>query len=171
VASGHTLPPHPTRSAHYRAHIPRTHTHPTPPILPPIAPHPTLTPPHPIPTSPFLQVKFKKLESPGEEGFTLELLRGHDYDAVTAALAAHLGLDNPDLLRLTCQNGFSQQPQRAAIRYRAPGDLARMLCHSNHATDTLYYETLDLPLPELEQLKTLKVGERGRGGGLGLGRC
>jgi hypothetical protein len=32
-----------------------------------------------------------------------------------------------------------------------------MLCHSNHATDTLYFETLDIPLPELEQLKTLKV--------------
>lgn len=124
------------------------------------------------------QVKFKKLEDPAEEGFTLELARGLDYDAVTAALAEKLGLADPDLLRLTPQNIFSQQPQRLPLNYRCNSDLARILCHSNHTTDTLYYEVLDMPLPQLEALKTLKVrepwapwagGGEGRGAAFGMG--
>lgn len=81
-----------------------------------------------------------------------------DYDAVTSALAKHLGVDNPDLLRLTQQNNFLQQPMRLPLRHRCAHTLDRMLSHSNHPTDTLYYEVLDIPLPQLELLKTLKVG-------------
>ena len=111
-----------------------------------------------------MQVKFKKLEAwATDEGFTLELLRGMGYDEITGELARHLGLASPDLLRLTQQNGFSQQPMRAPLRHRSHSDLARLLSHSNHPTDTLYYEVLDLPLPQLEQLKTLKARARGRG--------
>jgi hypothetical protein len=115
-------------------------------------------------------VKFKRLDAWSQEGegFTLELLKGMGYDDVTAELARHLGLASPDLLRLTQQNGFSQQPMRSAVRYRAVSDLARLLSHSNHPTDTLYYEVLDLPLPQLEALKTLKV-RRGARGFTGLG--
>jgi hypothetical protein len=32
-----------------------------------------------------------------------------------------------------------------------------MLQHAGHAVDTLYYEVLDMPLPQLEQLKSLRV--------------
>jgi hypothetical protein len=32
-----------------------------------------------------------------------------------------------------------------------------MLRHANQSVDVLYYEVLDLPLPQLEQLKTLRV--------------
>ena len=84
-----------------------------------------------------LQVKFKKLEAPGEEGFTLELLRGLDYAAVTAALAQHLGIVDPDLLRLTQHSNFTQQPQRHPMPHRYPGELLRMLTHGHHVSDTL----------------------------------
>ena len=108
-----------------------------------------------------LAVKFRRLEAPdddkGEGAFELELLRTMDYDAVVAALAARLGVADPDLLRLTPQNGFTQQPQRVPLRHRCPHELARVLSHGHHATDVLYYEVLDLPLPQLEALKTLRV--------------
>jgi hypothetical protein len=39
-----------------------------------------------------------------------------------------------------------------------------MLQHAGHVTDTLYYEVLDMPLPQLEQLKSLRVR-----GGDGMG--
>ena len=32
-----------------------------------------------------------------------------------------------------------------------------MLAHYNQQMDTLYYEVVDIPLPQLETLKTLKV--------------
>jgi hypothetical protein len=42
--------------------------------------------------------------------------------------------------------------------------LEHMLRHAGHAVDLLYYEVLDIPLPELEQLKTLTVSTGGVGG-------
>jgi hypothetical protein len=37
-----------------------------------------------------------------------------------------------------------------------------LLRHTNHSVDVVYYEVLDLPLPALEQLKTLRVREDSR---------
>jgi ubiquitin carboxyl-terminal hydrolase 7 len=42
-------------------------------------------------------------------------------------------------------------------RFRGVAALHQMLQHAGHATDTLYYEVLDMPLPQLEQLKSLRV--------------
>lgn len=42
-------------------------------------------------------------------------------------------------------------------RYRGFDTLEHMLRHANQSVDVLYYEVLDLPLPQLEQLKTLRV--------------
>lgn len=42
-------------------------------------------------------------------------------------------------------------------RYRGFDSLEFMLRHAGHAVDVLYYEVLDIPLPQLEQLKTLRV--------------
>lgn len=63
-----------------------------------------------------LQVTFRKLEDPKEPGLQLELLRENDYDMVTAALAAKLGLDDPSKLRLTQHNAYSSMPQRTPMR-------------------------------------------------------
>lgn len=53
----------------------------------------------------------------------------------------------------------------ARPRYRGFDSLEQMLRHTHHSVDVVYYEVLDLPLPALEQLKTLKVrGTRGGGG-------
>jgi len=48
--------------------------------------------------------------------------------------------------------------------------LDHMLRHAGHQVDVLYYEVLDIPLPQLEQLKTLRVGRRGTVGCIGRGR-
>lgn len=42
-------------------------------------------------------------------------------------------------------------------RYRDINQLELMLRHQNHSVDVLYYEVLDIPLPQLELLKTLRV--------------
>lgn len=43
------------------------------------------------------------------------------------------------------------------MKWRQFATLAEMLQHFHTLTDTLFYEVLDLPLPHLEQLKTLKA--------------
>ncbi|KXZ54806.1 hypothetical protein GPECTOR_4g877 [Gonium pectorale] len=111
------------------------------------------------------QVHFKRLEEPqGPPVATLELLRDTQYDQVASALAAALSLPDPSKLRFTKHNYFSSSPMRQPVRYRGAPSLESMLSHSNHPTDTIYFEVLDLPLEEMEQLKTVKVSfhnERG----------
>ena len=46
-------------------------------------------------------------------------------------------------------------PKTAQLKWRGVPTLADMLQHP--LADTLYYEVLDLPLPQLEQLKTLRA--------------
>ncbi|GFR50365.1 hypothetical protein Agub_g12576, partial [Astrephomene gubernaculifera] len=95
---------------------------------------------------------------------SLELLRTATYDEVCASLATALSLPDPTKLRLTRHNYFSCQPQRTAVKWRAAPSLDSLLTHGSHTVDTLYYEVLDLPLEEMEQLKTVKVSfhnERG----------
>lgn len=103
------------------------------------------------------RVLFKRLDDPKEEGIWVELMREMDYDQVSQALALRLGLDDPTKLRFTSHNNYSHQPQRTPLKFRAAMRVEQMVQHAHHVHDTLYYEVLDMPLYELEQLKTLKV--------------
>ncbi|KAJ9159658.1 hypothetical protein P3X46_025145 [Hevea brasiliensis] len=102
-------------------------------------------------------VRFRYLEKPKEDEFCLELLKLHNYDDVVERVARHLGLDDPSKIRLTSHNCYSQQPKPQPIKYRGVDHLSDMLVHYNQISDILYYEVLDIPLPELQGLKTLKV--------------
>ncbi|KAL6989163.1 CSN-associated deubiquitinating enzyme Ubp12, partial [Sarracenia purpurea var. burkii] len=102
-------------------------------------------------------VRFRYLEKPKEDEFCLELSKLHNYDDVVERVARHLGLDDPSKIRLTSHNCYSQQPKPQPIKYRGVEHLSDMLIHYNQTSDILYYEVLDIPLPELQGLKTLKV--------------
>ncbi|KAL3625974.1 CSN-associated deubiquitinating enzyme Ubp12 [Castilleja foliolosa] len=102
-------------------------------------------------------VHFRSLEKPKEDEFCLELAKNHTYDDVVERVAQHLGLDDPSKIRLTPHNCYSQQPKPNFIKYRSVDHLLDMLVHYNQISDILYYEVLDIPLPELQCLKTLKV--------------
>ncbi|CAN4114474.1 unnamed protein product [Withania somnifera] len=102
-------------------------------------------------------VRFRSLDKPKEEDFSLELSKQNNYDEVVESLARHLGLDDPSKIRLTPHNCYSQQPKPQPIKYRGVDRLTEMLVHYNQTSDVLYYEVLDIPLPELQCLKTLKV--------------
>ncbi|KAK3004826.1 hypothetical protein RJ639_019490, partial [Escallonia herrerae] len=102
-------------------------------------------------------VRFRSLEKPKEDEFSLELSKLHNYDDVVERVARHLGLDDPSKIRLTSHNCYSQQPKPQPIKYRGVEHLSDMLVHYNQTSDILYYEVLDIPLPELQGLKTLKV--------------
>ncbi|KAJ6813606.1 ubiquitin carboxyl-terminal hydrolase 12-like [Iris pallida] len=102
-------------------------------------------------------VHFRSLEKPKEDDFCLELSKLHTYDDVVERVARHLGLDDPSKIRLTSHNCYSQQPKPQPIKYRGVDHLSDMLVHYNQISDILYYEVLDIPLPELQGLKTLKV--------------
>ncbi|WOL20666.1 ubiquitin carboxyl-terminal hydrolase 12 isoform X9 [Canna indica] len=102
-------------------------------------------------------VHFRSLERPKEEDFSLELSKLHTYDDVVERVARHIGLDDASKVRLTSHNCYSQQPKPQPIKYRGVDHLADMLAHYNQTSDILYYEVLDIPLPELQGLKTLKV--------------
>jgi ubiquitin carboxyl-terminal hydrolase 7 len=102
-------------------------------------------------------VHFRHLERPKEDDFCLELSKQHTYDDVVERVAKKLGLDDPSKIRLTPHNCYSQQPKPHPIKYRVAECLLDMLIHYNQISDILYYEVLDIPLPELQCLKTLKV--------------
>ncbi|KAK6139773.1 hypothetical protein DH2020_026449 [Rehmannia glutinosa] len=102
-------------------------------------------------------VHFRALERPKDDEFCLELSKNHTYDDVVEKVAQRLGLDDPSKIRLTPHNCYSQQPKPNPIKYRSVDHLLDMLVHYNQVSDILYYEVLDIPLPELQCLKTLKV--------------
>ncbi|KAM1524129.1 hypothetical protein ACFX10_008759 [Malus domestica] len=102
-------------------------------------------------------VRFRSLEKPNEDDFSLELSKLHTYDDVVENLARLIGLENPTKIRLTAHNCLSQQPRPRPIKYQGAEHLTEMLTHYNHSSDILYYEVLGIPLPELEGLKTLKI--------------
>ncbi|KAL4576689.1 hypothetical protein LXL04_012787 [Taraxacum kok-saghyz] len=102
-------------------------------------------------------VRFRSLEKPKEDEFSLELSKLNNYDDVVERLARHVNLDDPSKIRLTSHNCYSQQPKPQPIKYRGVEHLSDMLAHYNQTSDILYYEVLDIPLPELQGLKTLKV--------------
>ncbi|KAJ4979070.1 hypothetical protein NE237_009850 [Protea cynaroides] len=102
-------------------------------------------------------VHFRSLEKPKEDDFCLELSKLYTYDDVVDRVARQLGLDDSTKIRLTSHNCYSQQPKPQPIKYRGVEHLSDMLVHYNQTSDILYYEVLDIPLPELQGLKTLKV--------------
>ncbi|KAJ6827494.1 ubiquitin carboxyl-terminal hydrolase 12-like [Iris pallida] len=102
-------------------------------------------------------VHFRSLEKPKEEDFCLELSKLFTYDDVVERVARQIGLDDPSKIRLTSHNCYSQQPKPQPMKYRGVEHLSDMLVHYNQTSDILYYEVLDIPLPELQCLKTLKV--------------
>ncbi|XP_059628517.1 ubiquitin C-terminal hydrolase 12-like isoform X1 [Cornus florida] len=102
-------------------------------------------------------VRFRSLEKPKEDEFHLELSKLHNYDDVVERVAHNHGVDDPSKIRLTSHNCYSQQPKPQPIKYRGAEHLSDMLVHYNQTSDILYYEVLDIPLPELQGLKTLKV--------------
>ncbi|XP_060172932.1 ubiquitin C-terminal hydrolase 13-like isoform X1 [Lycium barbarum] len=102
-------------------------------------------------------VHFRSLDKPKEEDFCLELSRISTYDEVVGRVARQRNLDDPSKIRLTSHNCYSQQPKPQPIKYRGVDTLADMLVHYNQTSDILYYEVLDIPLPELQGLKTLRV--------------
>ncbi|TKY50005.1 Ubiquitin carboxyl-terminal hydrolase [Spatholobus suberectus] len=102
-------------------------------------------------------VHFRSLDRPKEDDFFLEMSRLYTYDDVVGRVAQQLGLDDPSKIRLTPHNCYSQQPKPQPIKYRGVDHLSDMLVHYNQTSDILYYEVLDIPLPELQGLKTLKV--------------
>ncbi|KAI7840976.1 hypothetical protein COHA_005205 [Chlorella ohadii] len=104
-------------------------------------------------------VTFRPLEGEGEEGvLELELLKSDSYDDVSKALAGRLGLDHPLKLRLTGQNNLTHMPRPHPLRYRQCESLQDMLKYGfGGQTSTLYYEVIDLPLPEYENLMSFKI--------------
>ncbi|KAL4200392.1 hypothetical protein AMTRI_Chr03g56220 [Amborella trichopoda] len=123
-------------------------------------------------------VHFRSLERPKEDGFCLELLKLYTYDDVVERVARQLSLDDPTKIRLTSHNSLSRQPKPQPIKYRGVECLLDMLVHYNKVAHSLFaqgshlmdsfllfiiccmrlpIEILDIPLPELQGLKTPKV--------------
>jgi len=99
-------------------------------------------------------VTFRELSAPKIDVQTVEMMKAASYDQVAEALAKAIGLRNPQLLRFTSHNLYTNGPRTMSFKFRGADTLMQML---DNQTDILYYEVLDIPLPQLEQLKTLKV--------------
>ena len=83
------------------------------------------------------------------------------YDHVTAKLGKALGC-NPLCLRLTMHNPFSDLPKPQPIKYRGVESLQEMLTSFQKTSDALFYEILQIPLPDYEAKKSLKVSWHNR---------
>ncbi|GLT69604.1 hypothetical protein SLA2020_417420 [Shorea laevis] len=102
-------------------------------------------------------VHFRSLEKPKEDDFCVEMSMLDTYDNVVEKVAQQLGFDDPSKIRLTAHNCYSQLPKPQPIKYRGVNSLSDMLVHFDKSSDILYYEVLDIPLPELQYFKTPKV--------------
>lgn len=96
----------------------------------------------------------------------LELSRDLDYDGIALALtealtkagqAEALGLNDPALLRFTGQQPFVNAPKLQPLKWHGFDTLQAIMTHYSNVLDSVFYEVLDIPLRELEQLKTLTV--------------
>jgi ubiquitin carboxyl-terminal hydrolase 7 len=101
-------------------------------------------------------VRFTKIDKL-EDVIDIELSKLNTYNEVTEALAAKIDLDDPARVRLTAHNCYTNAPRPQSMKYQGVEKLSDMLVHYNQVTDTLYYEILDIPLFELERLKSLKI--------------
>jgi len=78
------------------------------------------------------------------------------YDQVTARIGKALNVD-PLCLRLTMHNPYSDLPKPTPLKYRGVDSLHDMLLSFQKTSDILFYEVLQMSLPELESKKSLKV--------------
>ncbi|KAK9841636.1 hypothetical protein WJX74_009141 [Apatococcus lobatus] len=108
-----------------------------------------------------MNVNFVRLDQAAKadvQPLQVELLRSSTYEETCRALAAALQLDDWQKLQLTQQTTYGGlQPRRDPLKFKGFDSVGTML-HTFQATcDTLYYETLDVPLPELEKTCKLKI--------------
>jgi ubiquitin carboxyl-terminal hydrolase 7 len=89
----------------------------------------------------------------------LELLKDMKWDEVSGALAAKLGLDDPLKVRLTLQSLYTPMPRPQPQRYTPDLTLEDLIKSHGQIpkTPVLYYEPIDLPLPEFERIVTYRV--------------
>ena len=113
-----------------------------------------------------IKVTFKRIEGLvviEDEGSTVELdlLKSMMYDDVSAALAAKLGLDDPLKIRFTPPSVYnSSLPKTIPHKYTPDISLEALLKPHTGQTSLiplLYYEPIDIALPEYERLVTFRV--------------
>jgi ubiquitin carboxyl-terminal hydrolase 7 len=91
-----------------------------------------------------------------ERAMEITMDKRWSYDQVTARIAKAIGC-NPLHLRLTMHNPYSDLPKPTPLKYRGVENLQEMLLSFQKTSDILFFEQLDMPLPELESKKPLKV--------------
>ncbi|CAI5503766.1 unnamed protein product, partial [Closterium sp. Naga37s-1] len=102
-------------------------------------------------------VRFRQLDAPKEDSLCLLLSKQDTYDDVVRELAEKLGVSDPARIRLTAHNCYLQRPKQSPVKFRGVDCLADLLAFHDQTTDILYYETLNIPLPKAERLKSLGV--------------
>lgn len=119
------------------------------------------------------RVSFREVSSPRDEKLSLDLSKSMSYDDVCAALADALGVADATTLRLTQHNAYTNAP-KTPLAFRGIDALADALpprsglepgragAGRRAKHDILYYEVLDMPLPALERLKSLRVHFHGK---------
>jgi len=101
-------------------------------------------------------VRFRRLENPKKDVFTLELSKKMLYDQVTAKLASKLGTDASKIRLTMCSTTDTARP--APLKRQERMSLQDMLAsHYQHISDTIFFESLDVPVAELENKKSLKI--------------
>jgi ubiquitin carboxyl-terminal hydrolase 7 len=89
----------------------------------------------------------------------VELLKDMKWDEVSGALAKKLGLDDPLKVRLTLQSLYTSLPRPQPQRYSPELTLEDLIKTHGQIpkSPVLYYEPIDLPLPEYEKIVTYRV--------------
>lgn len=115
-------------------------------------------------------VTFKRIEGPNvldnedreteeESTVELELLKDMKWNDVSSALTTKLGLDHPLKVRLTLQSLYTPMPRPQPQLYNPDLTLEDLIKSHGQIpkSPVLYYEPIDLPLPEYERIVTYRV--------------
>ncbi|CAI5507974.1 unnamed protein product, partial [Closterium sp. Naga37s-1] len=109
------------------------------------------------PVSEEVTFRASKLEDGGILCVQKRLSKQDTYDDVVRELAEKLKLHDPSTIRLTAHNCYLQQPKQSPVKFRGVDSLEDLLTHHDQTTDIVYFETLEIPLPKLERLKSLGI--------------
>jgi len=89
--------------------------------------------------------------------FSLELGKEMSYQQFTSRIAEAVKAPNYQYVRIYQHSHYSNMARAHPVNFEGVATLQEVLVQGNQAVDLLYYEILDIPLPELEKLKTVTI--------------
>lgn len=106
-----------------------------------------------------VEIAFCDKNIPNDPGFVLELLLHTKYDQMVEAVAERVGIDKHRIQISRCQSGGLKDVPSQTVPYKYEGTVKDLICITQNKKNVkkLFYQTLAMPLQELENKRPFKV--------------